>query len=119
MGLLDAVVAPDQLLNTARQWALEIVACRKPWVASLYKTDKIEPLGEAREIFKFARAQARKQAPNLKHPLVCIDAIETGIVSGPRAGLLKVCNYLPTFFCFLSVTANLQLCDDKFCMAGS
>ncbi|KAJ4722148.1 glyoxysomal fatty acid beta-oxidation multifunctional protein MFP-a-like [Melia azedarach] len=61
LGLLDAVVAPDQ----------------------------IEPLGEAREIFKFARAQARKQAPNLKHPLVCIDAIETGIVSGPRAGLLK------------------------------
>jgi enoyl-CoA hydratase/3-hydroxyacyl-CoA dehydrogenase len=89
LGLVDAVVSPDELVNTARCWALDILNYRRPWVASLYKTDKIEPLGEAREILQFARAQARKQAPNLKHPLVCIDVIEEGIVSGPRAGLLK------------------------------
>lgn len=89
LGLVDAVVSPDELVNTARRWALDILNYRRPWVASLYKTDKIEPLGEAREILQFARAQARKQAPNLKHPLVCIDVIEEGIVSGPRAGLLK------------------------------
>ncbi|KAJ0859929.1 putative isomerase, 3-hydroxyacyl-CoA dehydrogenase, Enoyl-CoA hydratase [Helianthus annuus] len=58
-------------------------------VSSLYRTDKIEPLGEAREILNFARAQARKQAPNLQHPHVCIDVIEEGIVSGPHAGILK------------------------------
>ncbi|CAL5395693.1 unnamed protein product [Camellia sinensis] len=62
---------------------------KRPWVKSLYKTDKIEPLGEAREILKFARTQARKQAPNLEHPIVCINVIEEGIVSGPRAGLWK------------------------------
>lgn len=89
-GLVDGLVSPDQLVNTARQWALDILDRRRPWIASLYKTEKIEPLGEAREILKFARAQARKQAPNLKHPLVCIDVIEAGIVSGPRAGLWKV-----------------------------
>ncbi|KAG2727044.1 hypothetical protein I3760_01G142300 [Carya illinoinensis] len=89
LGLVDAIVSRDELVNIARQWALDIFHRRRPWVASLYKTDKIEPLGEAREILKFARAQARKQAPNLKHPLVCIDAIEEGIVSGPRAGLWK------------------------------
>ncbi|XP_041012143.1 glyoxysomal fatty acid beta-oxidation multifunctional protein MFP-a [Juglans microcarpa x Juglans regia] len=89
LGLVDAVVSRDELINIARQWALDIFHRRRPWVASLYKTDKIEPLGEAREILKFARAQALKQAPNLKHPLVCIDAIEEGIVSGPRAGLWK------------------------------
>ncbi|GMY27768.1 glyoxysomal fatty acid beta-oxidation multifunctional protein MFP-a [Fagus crenata] len=89
LGLVDAVVSPDELVNTARRWALDILNYRRPWVASLYKTDKIEPLGEAREILQFARVQARKQAPNLKHPLVCIDVIEEGIVSGPRAGLLK------------------------------
>ncbi|KAL1320899.1 hypothetical protein HN51_065618 [Arachis hypogaea] len=89
LGLVDAVVSPDQLVNTARQWALDILECRRPWLCSLYRTDKIEPLGEAREILKFARDQARKRAPNLTHPLVCIDAIETGIVSGPRAGLYK------------------------------
>jgi enoyl-CoA hydratase/3-hydroxyacyl-CoA dehydrogenase len=90
LGLVDGLVSPDQLVNTARQWALDILDRRRPWIASLYKSDKIEPLGEAREILKFARAQARKQAPNLKHPLVCIDVIEAGIVSGPRARLWKV-----------------------------
>ncbi|KAK4857267.1 hypothetical protein QYF36_026243 [Acer negundo] len=89
LGLVDTVVSPAELVNAARQWALDIVQRRRPWVLSLYKTDKIEPLGEAREIFKFARAQARKQAPNLTHPIVCIDCMEEGIVSGPRAGLLK------------------------------
>ncbi|KAK3017975.1 hypothetical protein RJ639_002732, partial [Escallonia herrerae] len=89
LGLVDAIVPADELLSTARRWALEILERRKPWVSSLYKTDKLEPLGEAKEILNFARAQARKQAPNLKHPLVCIDVVEEGIVSGPRAGLWK------------------------------
>lgn len=99
LGLVDAVVSPNELVNTARQWALDILERRKPWVASLYKTDKLDSLGEAREIFKFARAQARKQAPNLKHPLVCIDVVEEGIVSGPRAGLWKVLIHLLYSFC--------------------
>lgn len=89
LGLVDAVASPAELISTARRWALDILERRKPWVASLYKTDKLEPLGEAREILNFARAQARKQGPNLSHPLVCIDVIEEGIVSGPRAGLWK------------------------------
>ncbi|KAI3804401.1 hypothetical protein L1987_25908 [Smallanthus sonchifolius] len=89
LGLVDAIVSGNELVDIARQWALDILARRKPWVSSLYKTDKIEPLGEAREIFNFARAQARRQAPNMQHPQVCIDVIETGIVSGPRVGLMK------------------------------
>ncbi|CAL0330649.1 unnamed protein product [Lupinus luteus] len=89
LGLVDGVVSPDELLNTARQWTLDILNHRRPWVVSLYRNDKIEPLGEAREILKFARSRAQKEAPNLKHPLVCIDVIEEGIVSGPRAGLWK------------------------------
>lgn len=91
LGLVDEIVSGDQLLETARKWALDILERRKPWIASLYKTDKLEPLGEAKEILNFARAQARRQAPNLQHPQVCIDVIEEGIVSGPRAGLKKVC----------------------------
>ncbi|KAF5752194.1 glyoxysomal fatty acid beta-oxidation multifunctional protein MFP-a [Tripterygium wilfordii] len=89
LGLVDALVSPNELVDAARRWALDILEGRRPWVASLYRTDKLDSLGEAREIFKFARAQARKQAPNLKHPLVCIDVVEEGIVSGPRAGLWK------------------------------
>ncbi|KAK7363563.1 hypothetical protein VNO77_05709 [Canavalia gladiata] len=89
LGLVDGLVSSAELVNTARQWALDILNYRRPWVASLYKTDKIEPLGEAREILKFVRDQTRKRAPNLQHPLVCIDVIEAGIVAGPRAGLWK------------------------------
>ncbi|KNA11657.1 hypothetical protein SOVF_133270 [Spinacia oleracea] len=89
LGLVDAIVPANELLNAARCWALEIFERRKPWISSLHKTEKLESLGEAREILKFARAQARKQAPNLKHPLVCIDVIEEGIACGPRAGLWK------------------------------
>ncbi|GAV57484.1 ECH domain-containing protein/3HCDH_N domain-containing protein, partial [Cephalotus follicularis] len=97
LGLVDVVVSPVELVNTARRWALDVTPRNvgwaprfdTPWVANLYKTDKLEPLGEAREIFKFARAQARKQAPNLTHPIVCIDVVEEGIVSGPWAGLWK------------------------------
>ena len=103
LGLVDSVVSPNDLVNTARRWALDICELRKPWIKSLYKTDKLEPLGEAREILKFARAQARKQAANLEHPLICIDVIEEGIVSGPRAGLWKVLD--ATY----AVTASLLL----------
>lgn len=87
---MDAIASPSELLNTARRWALDILEFKRPWVISYYKTDKLEPLGEAREILKFARAQTQKRAPNLQHPLVCIDVIEEGIVSGARVGLLKV-----------------------------
>ncbi|KAH7856829.1 hypothetical protein Vadar_005949 [Vaccinium darrowii] len=89
LGLVDAIASPHELVSTARRWALDILERRRPWVASLHRTDKIESLGEAREILKFARAQARKHAPNLDHPIVCIDVIEAGIVFGPRAGLWK------------------------------
>ncbi|KAL6571592.1 hypothetical protein OROHE_003235 [Orobanche hederae] len=89
LGLVDALASPKELLSTARQWALDILERKRPWVISYYKTDKLEPLGEAKEILKFARAQTRKRAPNLNHPLVCIDVIEEGIVSGARAGLWK------------------------------
>lgn len=92
LGLVDAIVSPDELVKTARRWVLDIVEFRRPWIKSIYRTDKIEPLGEAREILNFARSQARKQAANLQHPLICIDVIEEGIVSGSHAGLLKEAN---------------------------
>lgn len=97
---MDAVVSPNELVSTARQWALDILERRRPWIASLYKTEKLDSLGEAREIFKFAREQVRKRAPNLTHPIVCIDVIEHGIVSGPRDGLYKV-PYRSSFFFLL------------------
>lgn len=98
LGLVDAIIPPEELISAARKWALDISERRKPWIISLHKTDKLESLADAREIFKFARAQVRKQAPNLKHPLVCLDVVETGVVSGPRAGLRKVVFLRQLFF---------------------
>ncbi|KAJ4823126.1 hypothetical protein Tsubulata_001896 [Turnera subulata] len=83
------MVSPQELVSNARQWALDISERWRPWVATLYRTDKLVPLVEARKIFKLARAQAGKRAQNLKHPLACIDVVEEGNVSGGRAGLLK------------------------------
>lgn len=118
LGLVDAIVPPEELVDTARRWALDIVEYRKPWIRSLYKTDKIEPLGEAREILKFARTQAQKQAANLQHPLVCIDVIEEGIVSGPRAGLWKVSLAL-LFSCTVGISFNYLILISTFCRKPS
>lgn len=112
MGLIDAVVPPAELLNTARRWALDIAERKKPWVSSVLKTDKLPPLGEAREIMKFARAQTRKQAPNLKHPLMCLDAVEVGIVSGSRAGLEKV--FYLSFRRFVTLFSIFPLTLDQY-----
>ncbi|PHT59632.1 Glyoxysomal fatty acid beta-oxidation multifunctional protein MFP-a [Capsicum baccatum] len=90
LGLVDAIVSPSQLLDAACKWALDIWEHKKPWnIASLYRTDKLESLDEAREILKLAREQALRISPNLYHPLAFVDVVEEGIVSGPRAGLIK------------------------------
>ncbi|KAI5059208.1 hypothetical protein GOP47_0025527 [Adiantum capillus-veneris] len=89
LGLVDAIVPAKELLPAARQWALAIASFQKPWTITLHKTDQLEPLGEAREILKFAREQTMIRAPNLSHPLKCLDAVEEGIVSGGLAGLYK------------------------------
>uniref|UniRef100_A0A0D9WCZ8 Uncharacterized protein n=1 Tax=Leersia perrieri TaxID=77586 RepID=A0A0D9WCZ8_9ORYZ len=89
LGLVDAIVSPDDLLDMACRWALDICESRRPWVHTLSRTDKLESPDEVREILKVARAQVQKQSTNLQHPLLCIDVIEEGIVSGPRAGLRK------------------------------
>ncbi|KAL2653055.1 hypothetical protein R1flu_021183 [Riccia fluitans] len=89
LGLVDALVPQAELLAAARKMALDIAEYRRPWMFSLRRTDKIEGLAEAREILKFARAQAKKNAPNLSHPQYCLDAIEEGVVAGGFAGSLK------------------------------
>lgn len=96
---MDAITSQAELLNEARRWALDILEGRRPWVATLNKTDKLEPVGEAREILSSARTQARDQSPNLEHLLVCMNVIEEGIVSGPLAGLWKV-NVSATYFIY-------------------
>jgi enoyl-CoA hydratase/3-hydroxyacyl-CoA dehydrogenase len=41
-------------------------------------------------IINFARAQAAKRARHLRHPQLCLDAIQEGVARGGAAGLKKV-----------------------------
>ncbi|KAK9827372.1 hypothetical protein WJX81_002997 [Elliptochloris bilobata] len=87
LGLVDGVVPRERLLAEARQLAAEIAAGTKPRQFTLYRTDKLEALGEALAVVDFARAETQKRAPHLMHPLLCLDAIRAGIEHGGRAGL--------------------------------
>lgn len=88
-GLVDEIVLKDTLLETARKYAVDIADGRRPRLISLHRTDHLEPLGEALAVLGFARAQVARQARNLTHPLLCLDAIQYGIEHGGAAGLDK------------------------------
>ncbi|GMI69445.1 MULTIFUNCTIONAL PROTEIN 2, multifunctional protein 2 [Hibiscus trionum] len=89
MGLVDATSSADELVTVACHWAKDILAQRRPRAVSLYRTDRLEPLPEAKMMLEHARVKSKRQSPNLKHPLVCIDVIEDGLIRGPRAALWK------------------------------
>lgn len=93
LGLIDAIVASEELLKVSRLWALDIAAMRKPWVRTLHRTDKIGSLAEAREVLKTARQQAKETAPNMPQHQVCLDVIEEGVIHGGYSGVLKVFFY--------------------------
>ena len=63
LGLIDSLVASEELLRVSWQWALDIANMHKPWVRSLHRTDKIGSLSEARNLINIARQQARNTAP--------------------------------------------------------
>ena len=67
---------------------------------SLYRTDKIESLGEALMILDIARGETMKRARHLQHPLFCLDAIRIGVEQGGLAGLQ-------------AVSPDLPICSDK------
>lgn len=88
LGLIDVLVPqPEDLLPTAKRVALDIADGRAPRRMSLFRTDKIEPMGEALQIIEFARAQVAKQARGLRHPQLCLDAIQAGVEHGGLAGI--------------------------------
>ena len=109
VGLVDAITSANELVNTACSWALEIVENRRPWFKSLYRTDRLPDLVEVKDILKFARVQTKKKAPNVQHPIVCIDVIEEGIVCGPRVGLMKVNHQLMFFKSIAQVVLSICL----------
>ena len=89
LGLVDEVASPDRLMDVAKALALDIAAGRAPRNKTLFRSDRIEPFGTAIATIEFARAQTAKRAPGLRHPLLCLDAIQYGVENGGLAGLKK------------------------------
>ncbi|KAM0037082.1 putative isomerase, 3-hydroxyacyl-CoA dehydrogenase, Enoyl-CoA hydratase [Helianthus debilis subsp. tardiflorus] len=90
LGLIDAIVPPQQLLKVSRQWALDIAEKRKPWTRSLHRTDKIGSLSEALEIIKVVRQQVKRSVSNMPQHQACLDVIQEGVVLGGYHGVLKL-----------------------------
>ncbi|KQJ94379.1 peroxisomal fatty acid beta-oxidation multifunctional protein [Brachypodium distachyon] len=88
-GFVDALCSPDELIKLSRFWALEIANCRKPWIRSLGRTDRLGSLSEARAVLNMAREQAKKVALNMPQHQACLDVIEEGVVFGGHAGVVK------------------------------
>ncbi|KAK9071962.1 hypothetical protein SSX86_008393 [Deinandra increscens subsp. villosa] len=89
LGLVDAIVPPQELLKVSRQWALDIVEKRKPWNRSLHSTEKVGSLFDALEIIKAASQQVKRTTPNMPQHQACLDVIQEGIVHGGYHGVLK------------------------------
>ncbi|CAM8993507.1 unnamed protein product [Rhodiola kirilowii] len=85
LGLIDEIVPPEDLIRTARLWALDISEMRKPWLRSLQRMDKIGSLSDAREILM----SARRNAPKMPQHYACLDVIEEGILNGGSSGVLR------------------------------
>ncbi|KAL1554893.1 Altered inheritance of mitochondria protein 1 [Salvia divinorum] len=89
LGLVDAVVPSNELLKASRQWALDIIERRKPWIRSLHRIDKLGSLPEVVDIIKTARQQANQSFINVPQHQACLDVIEEGIIHGGYHGILK------------------------------
>ena len=76
--------------------ALAIAAGTAPRQQTLYRTDKLESLGEALAIIDFAKAQAAKKGAHLMHPQLCLDAIRWGVEFGGLKGIEKVSSFAPS-----------------------
>ena len=88
LGLVDELASsPAELLVKAKQVALELASGQRKRVRTLDREDRLEPKDVAKMILGIAREQTKKRAPHVRHPLLCIDAIEAGILKGGKHGL--------------------------------
>ncbi|KAL2929183.1 Peroxisomal fatty acid beta-oxidation multifunctional protein AIM1 [Bienertia sinuspersici] len=89
LGLINAVVSPQELIKVSRMWALDIADGRKPLVRSLHMTDNLGSLSEAHKFLMIAREKAKQTARNMPQHHACLDVIEEGIIHGGYSGVIK------------------------------
>ncbi|XP_073043286.1 peroxisomal fatty acid beta-oxidation multifunctional protein AIM1-like [Primulina eburnea] len=89
LGLVDAVVASEELLKVSKQWALDIARRRKPWIRPLHNVEKLGSLPDAIDLLNMARQQAKQTFKNMPQHQACLDVIAEGIIHGGYHGVLK------------------------------
>jgi enoyl-CoA hydratase/3-hydroxyacyl-CoA dehydrogenase len=90
LGILDELSASAQnLLEHAAGVALAIADGKRERRRTLDRSDKIEQPEPARAIIERLSAEAKKKSRNVEYPGACLDAILTGAVDGPEAGLIR------------------------------
>ncbi|GMY17611.1 Crotonase superfamily [Fagus crenata] len=65
VGLIDAIVSPEELLEVSRLWALDIAEGRRPRINTLHISDKLGSLPEACDTLNTARQRVMKIASNM------------------------------------------------------
>lgn len=90
VGLVDGIVAYEELLDAARKLALDIYEGRRPWHRSLHREDRLGSIPEALNILRNARAKAKQMYANVAYPFTLLDVMEDGIVNGSVQGVQKV-----------------------------
>ncbi|KAH9327689.1 hypothetical protein KI387_007867, partial [Taxus chinensis] len=89
VGLVDAVVAYEDLIVAARKWALDICESRQPWHRSLLKVDRLGSIPEALDILRNVRVKVNQMYANVAYPFILLNVIEEGIVNGAVEGVKK------------------------------
>ena len=86
-GLADAVVKDEQLLEAAKQMALDIAEGRRKRLMALHRSDRVGSYEDGKGVLEMARVQARKKNRLLPQPFAYLDAVEEGVRNGGEAGL--------------------------------
>jgi len=87
LGLIDAIVKPEELLLAAGKVALDIAAGKKPKRRALFDNSKIGSYEEGKKVIDAARLNAAKKSKNVPHPNAFLNAVEAGLKDGGEAGL--------------------------------
>jgi enoyl-CoA hydratase/3-hydroxyacyl-CoA dehydrogenase len=87
LGLVDAVVKPNELIAAASKLALEIASGAQPRRKALYSNEKIGSYEQGKAVIETARAAASKKNNKVPHFEAYFRVVEQGLKNGGEAGL--------------------------------
>jgi len=89
LGILQEVVAPEQLVDAALAAANKLAAGQAKPIRASQQSSKLPAAAEAKQVVEMAKAMAGDKLRNLVHPDLCLDAILCGVVEGYDKGIVR------------------------------